>query len=235
MQNLRFSKKMVAAMIVFVSIVIILGVIWLLRDIYTEDKPNFLPKETRGEIREGIKENIAQPIAHVLPAVGDSMINAAYQETIPASDITVADPTVGWKTYKNDELGFEIKYPTNNIVVERSGGINIFDQKYEKFQSEFSLITIDTYSMSGDININQWIEKNSGKIIGEQLPEEVEGFTDRKQFKIGTHDGLYIDWVSMGRVRDYVFTNKNKIVVVEIIGADSALIEMAENIITSFK
>jgi len=51
-------------------------------------------------------------------------------------ELCVADQTAGWKTYKNDEYGFELKYPSNlNIDEENENGITLLD--YERGKENF--------------------------------------------------------------------------------------------------
>jgi len=102
------KKKYLIIGVICTSILIVAGIGYFFYLVYHKDQPSFVPGETRGDIREGIKEIIAEPLANVWPSVGDAMVGAAY---VAPTVQDPTDPTANWQTYKNEELGIEFKYP----------------------------------------------------------------------------------------------------------------------------
>ncbi len=238
--KLMDRKTLLLISIIVITILIIGTIICFFMAIYTKDKPDFIPKETRGSIREGIKNDIAKPLAAVIPAVGNPFYNAAFtyknNDSFTNSnnfDNTNSSNFKDWKTYKNEELGFELKYPEDFIVNNNSNHINIISSVYKDSESEFPGISISVYNnLEKETDISKWVDENKYLFIGDQETFNVEGFLDRKDFKIASKKGVYFDWLSMGETRNYVYIFNNKIFDLNILGSNNGdLINIAEQII----
>lgn len=128
-------------------------------------------------------------------AVGSILL---WQKKIPApQEITILpqDETADWQTYRNEEYGFEFKYPPNivNMAGENldtiwteksndclSGG---FDYKFDGLNS-FSMLVCPL----GDKTFNQWIlDQDASCII------DLENVLDNaKNVKVGGKPGIEI-------------------------------------------
>jgi hypothetical protein len=76
------------------------------------------------------------------------------QYQIPLENINIAtstDEIAGWETYKNEEYGFEIKYPSDMNIVERS----IDDSNYHvTFDSKSKYINVIISTLNKPFSIN---------------------------------------------------------------------------------
>lgn len=235
------NKRNLKIMILVTSFIILTLIIWLLYSIYANDKPNFIPKETRGDIREGIKDTIAKPIEYIAPSLGKTILNAAHkeetEETVSNQDNpnVASDEMANWQTYKSDEYGFEVSYPEGYFIRESSNGISIIDNGNKDFQGEYPYIGISSYGGNG-LSVNNWINANAQIFIGDQSPSLVEGFDKRTSVNLGKHNVVFFDWSGMGMTRAYTFNRDNKIIVVTVLTADDArLIDIAEKMIINIE
>jgi hypothetical protein len=84
--------------------------------------------------------------------------NQVMKEEVPATSNPTTDETAGWKTYKNDQYGFEVKYPSSWPAPSEKGlfkGVlfnTTFRQNVNQSEDGFS-ISINNYSGS-------WIDIN---------------------------------------------------------------------------
>jgi len=100
--------------------------------------------------------------------------------------LPIADPTADWKTYRNEEYGFEVKYPDFLIPLNRTGGQddfyrNLREHQYITFRTpeqiswmkieEFPFPTFAILVMTG-FSIEQWVDY----VIGCQ--NEIVGYAD---------------------------------------------------------
>lgn len=123
------TRQALWAAILILSFVVIAMIYALADSIYRKDEPAIIPHEIRQDIRGAIKESVAEPIARIAPSLGRPIVDSVYvapktgQSTPTASnDSTVPDPTAGWNVYKDERLGFEIKYP-DGYRVDNEGDI----------------------------------------------------------------------------------------------------------------
>jgi len=78
----------------------------------------------------------------------------------------IPDPTANWKTYKNDEYGFEFKYPSKFSVQQFKG-----DKSFSLIYKSLS-IWINTYNNEPSLNLQDYITKEyckNGPLICKDL------------------------------------------------------------------
>jgi hypothetical protein len=240
------DRRNVIILISVVSFLILVLVVTFFWMIYTEDKPNFIPEETKGEIRKGIEDNIGQNVKKVAPDLGQAIIDASFdnQKTPQSTDTKQSDApqlypvptdgTEGWKEFVDRETGLTFLYPPEYLV-RRGGKLwNVVSVKDSVVVGEVPNISIQqTKLIDTTISVEQWVDANKNIFIGEQKSEDVYGFNNRKPFIFGANTGQYFDWQSMGDTRAYVFKDNGYMISVVLLPAIDSQIKITEKIINS--
>jgi len=82
----------------------------------------------------------------------------------------IVDETADWKTYRNEEYGFEIKYPEGwEIKIWESGEIRI------KNLSSYSFLEIEERKNEENLSLDKWFKKNNPTLISLAKPETING------------------------------------------------------------
>lgn len=137
--------------ILVVTAIILVGFVWL---VYSKDQPKIIPPETRGKIREGVKEEVVKPVKSVFPRIGEGLSNAEYKPLTTPGQATNNNPvlnneTADWQTYKSPN-SFDINYPPEMSATSEGNTTNIYYQS-----DSMRGLTIYTYSYQGSIE-NWW-------------------------------------------------------------------------------
>lgn len=211
-----FENPKVIKITIFVfTLLIIFGFLGL---IYFKDEPKFIPKETRGQVREGINEDIVKPIETILPPLGKAIQEAEYKDTNAgisntssgfsgssgnsAGNTSISTSTADWKTYKNEKYGYEIKYPEGYIVDDNN--ITVFVSK-----STNQEVGIWIYANDSNKNAKDWWESEKQKYSNKFVDTEVS-LISKEAIKAETGEGI--------NEIHYIIANKGKIFDILIIG-----------------
>ena len=85
--------------------------------------------------------------------------------TFVCKEEEIKDETADWKTYKNEEYGFEIKYPPNLFLVESpwltTTGIEFIEDQWRGKKVHYSFIGIEF--IQTPLTPQEWTEKNGIK------------------------------------------------------------------------
>lgn len=145
-----FSKRSnIVIVISIVSFLIIFLVAYFFWLIYTKDKPNFIPEETKGKIRKGIEEGIGENVKDAAPNLGQAIIDASFdnknggQESgaDASSNPGDANSTEGWVEYKIPSLNLTFKIPSdwtkwesidNNYAFSKKSDVNQLKELQKK-------------------------------------------------------------------------------------------------------
>lgn len=211
------NPKVIKAAIFFATLLIIFGFLGL---IYFKDQPNFIPKETRGQVREGIKEEIVKPLETVLPPLGEAIKKAEYKDTSvgtsnvssssTSSDSTqsstgttsTSTPTDNWKTYKNGKYGYEIKYPEDYVVDDNNVTVSISKGTNQE-------VGVWVYANDSNKNAKDWWESEKQKYSSIFVDTEVS-IDGMVGIKAESNEG-------MNEIH-YIIANKGKVFDILIIG-----------------
>jgi hypothetical protein len=165
------------------------------------------------------------------------MRNAAFRglsETTVATTANPADPTASWKTYRNEEYGFELKYPDNFSYRQSNNVVSFLETSNLGVQGEVPIISLEIVRVAETLDLNAWIDSSPSLFIGDLKPSEVSGFGDRESFAEGANTGITFEWLNMGATRAYVFEKGNTIFILFVNPSDkTGLTGIAENIIST--
>ncbi|MBW6431653.1 hypothetical protein K0A96_00530 [Patescibacteria group bacterium] len=178
-----------------VGVVSLLSLGALVYMVYAEDKPAFIPEEIREDVRGAIVEKIGQPLQSISNPAGTFIINAAHDKA--KAYAYGHDKTKNWPTYTDEDLGISLQYPEGWMLVNNDGLVKIHDLQYENYESEFPMIIFEKYQ-NEFIDLESWLNKNKDIFIGEQNPEDVVGFLERKSSRIVGRESLEFVYENMG-------------------------------------
>ena len=101
--------------------------------------------------------------------------NGNGEVSSPPEIITSDIDTSDWLTYRNEELGFEFRYPNSYIVKEQSNLENysanieklifFYDKKYLNHDTEFPGINYFIYDNNKKLSLKEWISSNGNNIL----------------------------------------------------------------------
>ncbi|HXF44477.1 MAG TPA: hypothetical protein VNK70_03380 [Candidatus Paceibacterota bacterium] len=154
--------------------------------------------------RKGFANIVVVIIALVLLAgagAGYLVVKKQKTETSPVSpesgEVTVpfvgsvADETAdgsaslpqGWKTYRNEKYGFEIKYPPIWVATEG----------YFPNVSFTPLTSLNIFQNSQQVSLTQWVQQERGGLVSQMRPVTINGITALRGKESGMvgYDAVY--------------------------------------------
>jgi len=97
----------------------------------------------------------------------------------PATDVSQADPTVGWETYTDTTLGFSIKHPPLWVVhTNPAVGLGFSFQSPDLQTDQVGKVKTGAYvgviiiPNPADVSIQDWSAQNSNQLGAKRLSEE---------------------------------------------------------------
>ncbi|MDI6603510.1 MAG: hypothetical protein QME57_05455 [Patescibacteria group bacterium] len=131
----------------------------------------------------------------------------------------INDETVNWKTYKNEDYGFEIKYPSEWVIIKEGmqpkTGLNYYvvfaDEEEIEIHKEkpageiLCLAGVGVYNNDKDLPLYDWVIEKWGK------PENIE-LGKISEIQINNLKGIRYEFLSMGIRTNILLSRNSKII-----------------------
>jgi hypothetical protein len=155
--------------------------------------------------QKGVQEEMReeeQPAAVIPEPAEEPVIQP--KEPITTELIDTSD----WKTYRNEEYGFELKYPRDFFIFKESRSLVVLvPNRYRDNGTETPQIEVNVYSNPFQQELKTWIEINKGRFTG-----NLETLTEPEEVKVNQYRGLRIKHINMGEFMHTFFSNDSYIV-----------------------
>lgn len=184
-------------------------------------QPSILGPEINKRVKAVIDENILgkEPSGQSSDQTNNGANNQSGAQSGSQSanqSTTTPIDTTNWQTYTNSELGYEVKYPEGYSVINTTQGIKFIRTDLKDIEIEYPFILTNGFINQTNDSLLDWVVKNSNLFIGEQDPNEVEGFTYPKELTINGLKAIELTWENMGTVKSTFIQKENKIFMLEL-------------------
>ncbi|MBU4338530.1 hypothetical protein KKB43_04205 [Patescibacteria group bacterium] len=169
-----------------------------------------------------------------------------YQKTLqiiskPAPQVTPVDETANWKTYRNDEYGFEVKYPTAWEISSDKSGVTISPntpttmslkerQNLSELWPSFSIGFTDN---KNNLSLNDFFKKEILPNLRLDIDHKVQ------QVKIGNNDAIVFVELGMIESKEYIMAQNSKFVEIffanEEVIPNTPVVPIFNQILSTFK
>ncbi len=114
-----------------------------------------------------------------------------YGEFIDITPANQGEDAENYKLYRNDEFGFEIKYPKDWLLEKGENGVN-FKRATKEMEGEFLLALSISIENTSEESVLDWFNK--------EFPDREQGLKPNEQsIMVGGKEGIkYFDPISMG-------------------------------------
>jgi hypothetical protein len=135
--------------------------------------------------------------------------------------------TADWKTYRNEELGFEFKYPENWVIEKTSNYISFCSTKYLDANE---CVILRTYDNPSNLSLRDFVGNNA-----EELMINLEDSFGEQEKIINGRSVFYFEEPAIGTLSNYFISANQRILHFQASDYEYETDKVCEKIISIFK